>query len=138
MSYIIQRKVRKAIYVYECTSYRNKAGKPRNHQRYLGRLDKDGVLITKRRKLPAKIKEVKTITRRFILDDIPINQSGDFRRDLGSTSGLSSRHEMLKPASSEIFCAPKKSRTTRPILRKLFTCDLLRPEKSRLYIMAAS
>ena len=134
MSYIIQRKVRKAIYVYECTSYRNKAGKPRNHQRYLGRLDKDGVLITKRRKLPAKIKEVKTVTRRFILEDIPINHSVD----LGSTSGLSSRHKMLYPKSSEIFCAPKKSRTTRPIPRRLFTCELLRPEKFRLSIIAAS
>ena len=68
MSYILHRKVKKAIYVYECTSYRNKDGKPRSRQRYLGRLDSDGVLITKKRRLPAQIKEVKLITKKFILE----------------------------------------------------------------------
>ena len=71
MSYIIQRKVKNAIYVYEGRSYRNKQGKPRNKQRYLGKLDSDGTLITRKRKLPAQIREVKTVTRRFIIDDIP-------------------------------------------------------------------
>ena len=70
MSYIIRRKVKNAVYVYECTSYRNKAGKPRSRQKYLGKLDSDGVLITKKRKLPAQIREVKTITRRFILEPV--------------------------------------------------------------------
>ena len=67
MTFIIQRKVKNAIYVYEGTSYRNQQGKPRNKQRYLGKLDSDGVLITRKRRLPAKIREVKTVTRRFIL-----------------------------------------------------------------------
>ena len=67
MSYIIQRKVRKAIYVYECTSYRNKEGKPRSKQKYLGRLDSDGVLISSKRKLPVQITEVKTVKKKFIL-----------------------------------------------------------------------
>ena len=70
MSYIIRRKVKNTIYVYEGISYRNKQGKPRNHQRYLGRLDEDGVLITRKRKLPAKIKEVKRVTKRFILEEV--------------------------------------------------------------------
>ena len=70
MSYIIQRRVKNAIYVYEGRSYRNKQGKPRNHQRYLGRLDDDGVLITRKRRLPAKLKEVKTVTRHFIIEEV--------------------------------------------------------------------
>ena len=69
MSCIIQRKVKNAIYVYEAVSYRNKDGKPRSRQRYLGKLDDDGVLITSKRKLPAQICEVKTTTKRFILRD---------------------------------------------------------------------
>ena len=68
---IIQRKVNNSVYVYECRSYRNKQGRPRNKQRYLGKIDSDGILITRKRKLPAKIREVKTVTRRFILEDIP-------------------------------------------------------------------
>ncbi|MBQ3447025.1 MAG: hypothetical protein IJG37_05215 [Synergistaceae bacterium] len=68
MSTIIKRKINNAIYVYEVTSYRNKEGKPRNKQRCLGRLDDDGVLISSKRKLPAKIKEVKRVSKRFILD----------------------------------------------------------------------
>ena len=70
MSYIIRRKVRKAIYVYECTSYRNKDGKPRSKQKYLGKLDSDGVLISSKRKLPVQITEVKTVKKRFILTEI--------------------------------------------------------------------
>ena len=70
MSYIIRRKVRKAIYVYECTSYRNKDGKPRSKQKYLGRLDSDGVLISSKRKLPVQITEVKTVKKKFILTEI--------------------------------------------------------------------
>ena len=81
MSYIIQRKVKNAIYVYEGRSYRNRQGKPRNKQRYLGRLDEDGTLITRKRKLPAKIKEVKTVSRRFILEEVkaatPIPEDGE-------------------------------------------------------------
>ena len=68
MSYIVKRKVKGSIYVYEATSYRNKQGKPRSHQRYLGKLDANGVLITKKRKLPAQIKEVVTVTKKFILE----------------------------------------------------------------------
>ena len=121
MSFIIHRKFGKAIYVYECVSFRNKDGRPRNKQKYLGRLGSDGILITKKRKLPARIKEVKTITRKFILEPLSTDHCGDLRRDLGMASALSSRHSTLKPKSSDTFCAPKKSSTTRPILRKLFT-----------------
>lgn len=67
MSYIVKRKVKDSIYVYEATSYRNKEGKPRNKQRYLGKLDDDGLIITKKRKLPAQIKEYKTVTRKIVL-----------------------------------------------------------------------
>ncbi len=68
MSYIIKRRVRNSIYVYECTSFRNKQGKPRSKHRYLGKLDADGVLITSKRRLPAQIKEVKTVSRKFIFE----------------------------------------------------------------------
>ena len=68
MTFIIQRKVKNAIYVYEGRSYRNKKGKPRNKQRYLGKLDEDGILITRKRKLPARIKEYKRVTKHIILD----------------------------------------------------------------------
>ena len=82
MSYIIRRKVKNSVYVYECTSYRNKQGKPRSRQKYLGKLDSDGILITKKRKLPAQIREVKTITRKFILEAVTKVQS--FRPDITS------------------------------------------------------
>ena len=80
MSYIIRRKIRNAVYIYECTSYRNKDGKPRSRQKYLGKLDSDGILITKKRKLPVQIREVKTITRKFIIE--PKAQS--FKPDITS------------------------------------------------------
>ena len=78
MSYILRRRVRKAIYVYECTSYRNKQGKTRSKQHYLGKLDDDGVLISAKKKLPSQIREVKTITKRFILE--PAKTSNRSRR----------------------------------------------------------
>ena len=70
MSYIIRRKVKSTTYIIEVTSYRNKDGKPRNKQRCLGKLDEDGVLISSKRKLPAEIKEVKRIVKRFIIKEL--------------------------------------------------------------------
>lgn len=67
MSYIIRRKINSTIYIIMVTSYRDKNGKPRNKQRSLGRLDDDGVLISSKRKLPAVITEVKTVTKKFII-----------------------------------------------------------------------
>ena len=69
MSFIIKRKINNTIYVYEITSYRDKNGKPRNKRRYLGKLDSNGILISSKRNLPAEIKEVMTITKKFILTD---------------------------------------------------------------------
>ena len=80
MSYIIRRKVKNAVYVYECTSYRNKDGKPRSKQKYLGKLDSDGILITKKRKLPVQIQEVKTITRKFILETVNSTKNKPFQK----------------------------------------------------------
>ena len=80
MSYILHRRVRNAIYVYECTSYRNNQGNPRSKQHYLGKLDADGVLISAKKKLPVQIREVKTITKRFILE--PVKTSNTSRRIL--------------------------------------------------------
>ena len=69
MAYIIHRKIRDAIYVYEVTSYRDKDGRPRNKQRCLGKLDKDGILITKKRKLPQQITVSRKIETKFNLID---------------------------------------------------------------------
>ena len=69
MATIITRTINNTTYVYEQTSYRNKDGKPRTKQRCLGKLDADGVLISSKRKLPAHIKEVKTVTRKFIIEE---------------------------------------------------------------------
>ena len=69
MPFIITREINNAIYVIEVTSYRDKTGKKKSRQRSLGRLDNDGVLISSKRKLPAQIKEVKTITKKFILNE---------------------------------------------------------------------
>lgn len=74
MSTIIKRTINNATYVIEVTSYRDKDGKPRNKQRCLGRLDDDGTLITTKRKLPAEIHEVKTVTQKFI---VKAKESGD-------------------------------------------------------------
>ncbi len=71
MPFIIKRKIRNTTYVYEVTSYRDKrTGKPKNHQRCLGKLDADGVLISSKRRLPAEIKEIKIVKRKFIVKDI--------------------------------------------------------------------
>ena len=96
MSYIIRRKVKNAVYVYECTSYRNKAGKPRSRQKYLGKLDSDGVLITKKRKLPVQIREVKTVTKRFILEAVPKVQE----RPAGFKPDITSKKDTPIPANS--------------------------------------
>ncbi len=69
MSTIIQRKINNAIYAIESTSYRDKNGRPRTKQRSLGRIDDDGVLISSKRKLPAQIEKVRTITTKFIIRD---------------------------------------------------------------------
>lgn len=69
MSTIIKRKINNTTYVYEQISYRDKNGNPRNKQRCLGKLDDDGVLISSGKKLPAEIKEVKKITKKFIVTE---------------------------------------------------------------------
>ncbi len=74
MSSIIQREINNAIYLIECTSYRDKNGKPRNKQKCLGRLDADGAVISSRRKLPSQITKVKQTTTKFILKNISENQ----------------------------------------------------------------
>ena len=74
MSCIIERKINNAIYVYECTSYRNEDGKPRSRQKCLGRRDTDGAVISSKRKMPAQITKVKRTTTKFILKNIPENQ----------------------------------------------------------------
>lgn len=70
LSFIIKRKQGNATYLIEVTSYRDKQGRPRNKQRSLGRLDSDGVLISRKRKLPSKIIRVRTIRTRYILEPI--------------------------------------------------------------------
>ncbi|MBQ7576715.1 MAG: hypothetical protein IJT21_00445 [Synergistaceae bacterium] len=74
MSFIIQRKIKNTTYVFEVTSYRDKDGKPRNKQKSLGKLNENGVLIASKhkRKFPAKIQEVATITKKFML--VPVNE----------------------------------------------------------------
>ena len=77
MSHIIKRKVNNNIYVYEETSYRNKDGKPRTKQKYLGKLDNNGVLISSKSlgNIPAEIKEVKVIKRKFRV--VPLDNKKD-------------------------------------------------------------
>ena len=66
MSFIIKRVINNATYVYEVTSYRDKQGRPRNKQKCLGRFDEEeGVLFSSKRKLPAEIKKIKTITTKI-------------------------------------------------------------------------
>ena len=70
LSFIIKRKQGNATYVIEVTSYRDNQGRSRNKQRSLGRLDSDGVLISRKRKLPSKIVRVKTIRTNYALKPI--------------------------------------------------------------------
>ena len=67
MSFIIKEKRNNSTYVYEAESYRDKDGKTKRKKKYLGRLDKDGTLISSKTNLPVQIKEVKTITKKFKL-----------------------------------------------------------------------
>lgn len=109
MSYIITRKIRNATYVYECKSYRNKEGRPRNKQHCLGKLDSDGVLITKKRKLPAGIRVVKTVTKHFIIEpytpnvnkiDIPIMTNNDSTGSLTTAAKTAAKGERIIDAST--------------------------------------
>ena len=67
--FIIKKKVKNSIYLYLGESYRNENGQPRNRRIYLGKIDEDGILITSKRKLPINIKEIKTITKKFIFEN---------------------------------------------------------------------
>lgn len=82
MSFIIKRVINNATYMYEITSYRNEDGKPRNKQRCLGRIGEDGVLIVrkKKRKIPTKVKEIKTTRRKIIFEEIPEKNSSDNKK----------------------------------------------------------
>ena len=95
MSYIVKRRVKGSIYVYEATSYRNKQGKPRSRQRYLGKLDADGVLITKKRKLPKQIKEVKTVSKKFILE--PYTASAKMSGSTGKANPVHDQAQKISP-----------------------------------------
>ena len=74
MSFITKRVINGITYIYEITSYRDKNGKPRNKQKCLGKIDKDGAFIPNKKRfpdkkqLPAEIKEVKTISKKFIIE----------------------------------------------------------------------
>lgn len=65
--YIIKEKRNNSTYIYEATSYRDEEGRPRKKKKYLGKLDDNGVLISTKTNLPAEIKEVKTTTKKFII-----------------------------------------------------------------------
>ena len=67
--YIIKETRNNSTYVYQAESYRDEKGRPRKRKKYLGRLDKDNVLISAKTNLPAEITEVKTITKKFIVKD---------------------------------------------------------------------
>ena len=85
MSYIIRRKIKNSIYLIAVTSYRDKNGKPRNHQRSLGRLDDDGVLISSKHKLPSTIIEVKTVTKKFIVKPKKLNTTPNVQAKCNET-----------------------------------------------------
>ena len=68
MAYLKKRIRNNITYLYEIQGYRDKkTGKVRHKERCLGRLDKDGVLITKKRKLPAQVEKVRKIITKFNL-----------------------------------------------------------------------
>ena len=133
MSYIIRRKVRKAIYVYECTSYRNKDGKPRSKQKYLGKLDSDGVLISSKRKLPVQITEVKTIKKRFILTEITSRnvhtsrkaRTSDTQASVNDT--LPAREQSYSRARPNIWTPAQPARTLRISLQASTFPERVRP-----------
>ena len=72
MSIIIKRQIGNSTYAIESTSYRDELGRPRTKQRCLGRIDSDGVLISSKTKLPSVIKEVRKVTRKFILEPVTL------------------------------------------------------------------
>ena len=68
--FTFKKKVKNSTYLYLLESYRDENHKPRNRRKYLGKIDEDGVLITSKRKLPAKIKSVRTITTKILLENL--------------------------------------------------------------------
>ncbi len=72
--YIITKKVKNSTYVYLAESYRDENGQPKNRRHYIGRLDKDGTIITSKKKIPAQLVEIKTITKKFALKYPPKNR----------------------------------------------------------------
>ena len=68
MAYLKKRIRNNITYLYEIQGYRDKnTGKVKHYERCLGRLDEDGVLITKKRKLPAQVEKVRKIITKFNL-----------------------------------------------------------------------
>ena len=68
MSSIIKRNINGATYLYLSTSYRDSEGRPRSKHEYIGKLE-NGLVISKKRKLPAAIKKVTTIKTKFLLEE---------------------------------------------------------------------
>ncbi len=67
MTYLKKRLRNNITYLYEIQGYRDKNGKVKHKEKCLGRLDDDGTLITKKRKLPSQIKKVRKIITKFNL-----------------------------------------------------------------------
>ena len=67
---IVKKKIKNAIYIYEVKSFRDKhTKKVKTKWIYIGKLDEDGSIITRKRKLPAKLVKV-TKSTQYILKTV--------------------------------------------------------------------
>ena len=68
MTYYKERIRNNTKYLYEIQGYRDKkTGKVKHKERCLGKIDEDGALITRKRKLPAEVVKVRKIITKFKL-----------------------------------------------------------------------
>ena len=72
---IVHKRINNTVYIYDVKSFRDKTGRVRTKWVILGKEGPDGVLIAskkrvKRKNYPAKIKRVRTIIDKFLLENI--------------------------------------------------------------------
>jgi len=68
LPYLKERLRNNTKYLYEIQGYRDKKnGKVKHKERCLGRVDEDGFLITKKRKLPVQVVKVRKVITKFEL-----------------------------------------------------------------------
>jgi len=87
MTYYKERVRNNTKYLYEIQGYRDKkTGKVKHKERCLGKIDEDGALITRKRKLPAQVVKVRKIITKFKLRVVKKKKKENKKENLNQTA----------------------------------------------------